>query len=98
MDDKKKKLLLTSSMLNLFTGVLFVLAAFHPLTDDMGIDYVFIFIGIVFLVLGLMALLSANRKLLFAEPTSFLWQLSFGSAKFSKTCTECSFMVLFGRV
>jgi hypothetical protein len=57
MDDKKKKLLLMSSMLNLFAGVLFVVAAFHPLTDDMGVDYVFIFIGIVFLVLGLMGLI-----------------------------------------
>jgi predicted membrane channel-forming protein YqfA (hemolysin III family) len=60
MDDKKKKSLPISSMLYLFAGVLFVLAAFPIITNDVGIDYVSMFIGIVFLVLGIMGII--NRK------------------------------------
>jgi hypothetical protein len=60
MDDKNKKSLLISSILNLFAGVLFVLAAFHVITNEAGIDYTSILIGIVFLILGLMGII--NRK------------------------------------
>jgi hypothetical protein len=60
MDDKNKKLLIISSILNLFAGVLFVLAAFHVITTEAGIDYTSMLIGIVFLVLGLMGII--NRK------------------------------------
>jgi len=57
MDDKNKKSLPISSMLNLFAGVLFVLAAFHIITNNVGIDYVSMFIGIVFLGLGVMGII-----------------------------------------
>ena len=58
MDNKNKKSLPISSMLNLIAGILFVLAAFHILTSDVGIDYRYIFIGIVFLVLGIMGIIN----------------------------------------
>ena len=60
MDNKNKKSIPISSILNLIAGALFVLAAFHVLTNDAGIDYPYIFIGIVFLVLGIMGIM--NRK------------------------------------
>jgi uncharacterized membrane protein HdeD (DUF308 family) len=43
-----------SAILSILAGVIFILAAFHPFVSGAGIDYVFILIGLVFLVIGIM--------------------------------------------
>ncbi len=62
MDDKNKKSRHISSIFNLFAGALFIVAAFHVITNEPGIDYWYILLGIVFLVSGLMGIISPNWR------------------------------------
>jgi hypothetical protein len=41
-----------SASINLLAGVLWILAAFHPITGDAGVDYLDIVLGIFFLAAG----------------------------------------------
>ncbi len=62
MGDKNKKSWLISSISNLLAGALFILAAFHLITKEAGIDYWYILLGIVFLVSGLMPIINRNWR------------------------------------
>ena len=53
MDNKPTPKFHTASALNILAGVIFVAAAFHPFTGEPGIDYALIFIGLVFIILGI---------------------------------------------
>ncbi len=62
MDDKSKKSSLISPIFNLLAGVLFILAAFHVITNEAGIDYWYVLLGIAFLVSGLMPIINRNWR------------------------------------
>jgi hypothetical protein len=53
MENKPTPKFNTASALNILAGVIFVAAAFHPLTGEPGIDYALIFIGLVFIIVGI---------------------------------------------
>jgi hypothetical protein len=53
MENKSPNKLNVAAVLNILAGVIFILAAFHPLSVGTGIDYVYIPIGVVFLVIGI---------------------------------------------
>jgi hypothetical protein len=51
----------TSALINLLAGVLWIIAAFHPITGGTGIDYWYIALGIFFLVAGILGLYRARK-------------------------------------
>jgi hypothetical protein len=53
MENKPANKSNVSDILFILAGVLFMVAAFHPFTNETGIDYVNIPIGVVFLVIGI---------------------------------------------
>ncbi len=53
MENKPANKFNTASALNILAGVIFAAAAFHPLTGEAGVDYAYIFIGLVFIILGI---------------------------------------------
>ena len=57
MEPKPANKFNTASALNILAGVLFVAAAFHPFTGEPETDYGYIFIGLVFIVLGIAGVL-----------------------------------------
>ena len=54
MENKPADKINVSALFNILAGVLFMLAAFHPLTGEKGIDYAYIFIGLLLLIVGIM--------------------------------------------
>jgi len=48
-----------SSAINLLAGVLWVIAAFHPITGGTGIDYWYIVFGVFFMAAGIVGLYQA---------------------------------------
>ncbi len=56
MEHKPANKFNTASALNILAGVIFVAAAFHPLTGEPGVDYVYIFIAAVFIILGIVGM------------------------------------------
>jgi|WetSurMetagenome_2_1015567.scaffolds.fasta_scaffold793366_1 hypothetical protein len=42
-----------SAILNLIAGVLFIMAAFHVLTGESGIDWMWIVVGTLFIIAGI---------------------------------------------
>jgi hypothetical protein len=53
MDNKPTNKINVAATLNILAGIIFLLAVFHPFTAGTGLDYVYIPIGVVFLVLGI---------------------------------------------
>jgi hypothetical protein len=53
MENKSPNKLNVAAVLNILAGVIFLLSVFHPFTAGTGIDYVYIPIGVVFLVVGI---------------------------------------------
>lgn len=53
MENKPANKINVAAALNILAGFLFILAAIHPLSIGTGIDYVYIPIGLVFLVIGI---------------------------------------------
>lgn len=53
MENKPANKSNVSAILFILAGILFILAAFHPFTNDTGIDYVYFPIGAVFLIIGI---------------------------------------------
>jgi hypothetical protein len=51
----------TASALNILAGVIFVAAAFHPLTGEAGVDYAYIFIGLVFIIVGIAGMVKKSK-------------------------------------
>jgi hypothetical protein len=61
MDKKSNYPIRISSAINLLAGVLWVFAAFHPITGGTGIDYWFIVFGVFFIAAGIVGLLQARN-------------------------------------
>ena len=51
-----------SAWINLLAGVLWIVAAFHPITGEPGIDYWFILFGVFFLAAGILGLLAGRKS------------------------------------
>jgi hypothetical protein len=49
-----------SAALNILAGVLFVIAAFHPLTGEQGVDYLYIFVGVLFAIAGIIGVVKKS--------------------------------------
>jgi hypothetical protein len=50
-----------SAAINILAGLLWILAAFHPLTGEPGVDYLFIVLGLFFLAAGFFGLMQARK-------------------------------------
>jgi hypothetical protein len=61
MDKKPINPMRISSAINLFAGVLWVIAAFHPITGGTGIDYWYIVFGVFFMAAGIVGLYQARK-------------------------------------
>ncbi len=53
---EKEHRLRTSAILNIIAGVLFFVAAFNPLTGESGINWIYIFVGAIFIGGGIWGL------------------------------------------
>jgi hypothetical protein len=54
MENKPTNKINVAATLNILAGIIFLLSVFHPFIAGTGIDYVYIPIGVVFLVIGIM--------------------------------------------
>ncbi len=61
MENKLASKFNTASALNILAGVLFVAAAFHPLTGEPGVEYAYIFIGALFILLGIAGVIRKSK-------------------------------------
>jgi hypothetical protein len=61
MDKKSNNPIRISSAINLLAGVLWVIAAFHPITGGTGVDYWFIVFGVFFMAAGIVGLYQARK-------------------------------------
>jgi uncharacterized membrane protein HdeD (DUF308 family) len=61
MENKPAKKNNWTVILFLLAGILYILAAFHPFTNETGIDYINIPIGVVFLAIGIAEWRAKNK-------------------------------------
>jgi len=61
MENKPTNRLNTAAALNILAGVLFVAAAFHPFTGEQGVEYAYIFIGLLFILLGIAGVVKKTK-------------------------------------
>jgi|WetSurMetagenome_2_1015567.scaffolds.fasta_scaffold630655_1 hypothetical protein len=55
-NQEKQHKVRTSAILNLVAGLLFIVAAFNLLTGEAGINWMYVFVGVVFIVGGVWGL------------------------------------------